>query len=333
MGEKMRTKKSGMNYLVPILISGLMLMFIFAVGCTPNNAGDAKAKGSNQLRIGSLPIEDNLPILVALQNGYFAAENLDVQLIPFQSPVESQSAFQSGELDGMVTDMLIAALLRSSGEDLRITSLTLGATPAEGRFAIVASPQSNIFSPSDLKGKSIGISTNSIIEYVTDGLLEEAGLKPSDVEKIVTPKIPVRIEMLLSNQIDAITVPDPHVSYVVAEGAKVIAEDTQGENLTQAVLIMTNKTLDTKKESMVRFYKAYTQAVEDINSAPEEYRELLLKNVNIPPKIADTYQVQHYSKPQLPAEKEVNKVLTWLKNKNLLKNEVTYEGLIQKGLY
>lgn len=322
------------------LTNFLMIMVIVAVvaGCT--QSGESNSESNNEikteldkLKIGTLPIEDNLAILVAAKNGYFAAENLEVELVSFQSPVESQSAFQSGELDGMVTDMTVAALLKSAGEDLRVTSLTLGANPQEGRFAIVAAPQSTIETVADLKGKSIGISTNSIIEYVTDGLLEEGGVNPSEVNKTTVAKIPLRVEMLLSNQIDAITVPDPQVSYVVAQGAKVIAEDTKGENMSQAVIIMTGKTISEKREAVTRFFKAYAKAVDDINNEPEQYQELLIDNMNIPESIAKSYGVQRYSKPQLPAKKEVNNIITWLKNKNLLKNEINYEDFIQKELY
>jgi len=322
-----------MKRIQSIMLFIMMIILVlggFVSGCSPKSKPDI---GLNTLKIGTLPLEDNLPILVAEKNGYFAEENLQVELIPFQSPVESQSVFQSGQLDAMITDLIIATLLKSAGEDVRVTSLTLGATPEEGRFAIVASPNSRIQTVADLKGKSIGISSNSIIEYVTDGLLVQGGVNPIEVNKTTVAKIPVRLEMLLNNQIDAIAVPDPHVSYTVAQGAKIIAEDIKGENLSQAVILMKKQTLDTQKEAVNGFYRAYARAVEDINKSPDQYQEILIKNVNIPSTIADTYQVQHYSKPQLPAEKEVNRIIDWLQNKNLLKNEITYKDLMQEGLF
>lgn len=315
--------KSLMIILTMILIATLILI----PGCAQKKTEAAS------LKIGSLTIEENLPILVAEKNGYFADENLQVELVPFQSPVELQSAFQSGELDGMITDIMIAALLKSSGADLRVTSIALGVTPQEGRFAIVASPNSNIKTVQDLKGKSIGISSNSIIEYVTDGLLKQGGVDPSEVKKTVIAKIPLRLEMLLSNQIDAIVVPDPHISYTVAKGAKIIAEDTQGENLSQSVTIMTGKALSDKEDAIVRFYKAYAKAVDDINNNPDQYKQLLVENLNIPEQIAASYSVQHYSKQQLPTENDVNNILVWLKNKNLLKNDIKYEDFVKTGLW
>ncbi|WP_019850458.1 ABC transporter substrate-binding protein [Desulfitobacterium sp. PCE1] len=312
----------------------LVLVLSLVTGCgQQNTANPGNPQSTNKLTIGSMNIEENLPILVAQQNGYFAEQNLEVQLIPFQSPVELQSAFQTGQLDGMITDIMIAALLKSSGEDLRVTSIALGATPEEGRFAIIASPASNVKTVSDLKGKSIGISNNSIIEYVTDKLLLEGGVNPSEVNKTTVAKLPLRVEMLLSNQIDAIVVPDPQISYVVSEGAKIIAEDTKGENLSQSVTIVRSNTLNEKKDALNRYYQAYTKGVQAINASPDQYKELLVKNVNIPESIAASYKVQHYSEPQLPEEKDVNKVLDWLQEKGLLKNPVDYPSFVQSGLY
>lgn len=233
----------------------------------------------------------------------------------------------------MITDIMIAAMLQSSGQDLRVTSIALGATPLEGRFAIVASPNSSIKTVQDLKEKSVGISNNSIIEYVTDGLLQEGGVNPSEVKKTTVAKIPVRVEMLLNNQIDAITVPDPQISYVVSKGAKIVAEDTQGANLSQSVILMKGKTIDSNSAAISNFYKAYTKAVDDINQTPDQYKDLLVKNANIPESVVESYKVQHYSKPQLPTENEFNNVITWMKSKNLLKNEVTYQGFVKSGLY
>lgn len=209
----------------------------------------------------------------------------------------------------------------------------MGATPEEGRFAIIASPKSDISSIQDLKGKSIGISNNSIIEYVTDKLLIAGGVDPNEVEKTTVAKLPLRVEMLLNDQIDAIVVPDPQITYVVSEGAKIIADDSQGANLSQSVIIMQNNTINEKKEALKSFYRAYTKAVQAINNNPDEFKSLLVSNVNIPESIVDTYSVQHYSEPQLPKENDVKPVLEWLDSKGLLQNKVEYGDFVYGDLY
>lgn len=309
------------------IMAVLLITLALLSGCAKGKAGEEQ-KETERLKIGVLPIEDIMPLLVAEKNGYFTEENLQVELVSFQSPVEQSSAMQSGEMDGMVTDMIVATLLKDSGLDLKMTSITLGVTPEEGRFAIIASPKSDIKTLADLKGKRIGISHNSIIEYVTDGLLEEAGIDPSEVKKTSIPKIPVRMEMLFSSQIDAIVVPDPLATFAEFKGGKIIAQDTE-KNLSQAVMLFDQKTLEQNQSGVEAFYRAYTKAVDDLNNHSEEYQTLLIENANIPEPIAQDYRMQHYPKPQAPGEEDVNNILDWMNKKGLLKNELQYQDLVQ----
>lgn len=309
------------------LMTVLLLMLALLVGCGQGKGDPAAEQG--QLKIGVLPIEDIMPLLVAEKNGYFAEEKVQVELVRFQSAVEQSNAMQSGNLNGMVTDMIVATMMKDSGLDLKITSITLGATPQEGRFAIIAAPGSSINTLQDLRGKSIGISHNSIIEYVTDGLLRDAGLDPTEVNKTSVPKIPLRMEMLFNNQIDAITVPDPMLTFAEFKGGKVIAQDTE-RNLSQAVILFDQKTLDQKKDTVAGFYRAYAKAVADLNNHPEEYKQLMVENVNIPEPIAKDYSLQHYPAPQVPSEQDVNNILQWMKEKELLKQDLKYTDLVQE---
>ena len=317
------------NAKVKMLLIGLILALALT-GCTQTNNEEVKQEPVQKLKIGMLPTEDSLPLIVAKQNGYYEEQNLDVELITFQSAVESQSAIQSGQIDGMITDMIVAALLKDSGLDIKITTITYGATPDRRRFAIVASPNSGIEKAEDLKGKSIGISNNSIIEYTTDKFLEEAGVNPQDVEKTAIPKIPVRLEMLLNNQIAAANIPEPLITFAELQGAKVIADDTTNVALSQAVLIMSNQAIENGLEG---FYKAYAKAVEEINADPSQYKDIFVKNINIPEPIIEKYQVPTYPTLQLPAEKDINDVLDWLNEKGLLPNSTKSQDLTQTGLY
>ncbi|WP_227767673.1 MetQ/NlpA family ABC transporter substrate-binding protein [Zhaonella formicivorans] len=313
------------------LLPALILLAVLAVGCGQDKVTQKKAENS-VLKIGLLPVEDGLPLVLAEQKGYFAEQGLQVELVPFQSAVERDSALQSGELHGVVTDVVAAALLRDSGLDIKITTLTLGASPQEGRFAILAAPGKGFEKLADLKGKTIGISQNSIIEYVTDGLLKQAGIAPEEIQKIAVPKIPVRLEMLLNGQLDAATLPDPLATFAEFKGAKIIAADT-ATNLSQVVLVMTNNALQEKGEVMRRFFTAYSRAVAELNSSPEKYRQLLVEEARIPEPIKDIYQMPHFPEPQLPEEEVVEDVLMWLTSKGLLQKEITFDDMVETGLY
>ncbi|HHW07002.1 MAG TPA: ABC transporter substrate-binding protein [Clostridia bacterium] len=319
-------KKAG-KYLLLMLAALLPLLFL--AGCSNPEQGS----GTNiTLKLGVLSLEDILPMVVADEKGYFAAEGLQVELIPFQSAVESQSAIQSGQIDGMMTDMIVAALLKDSGTDLRVTSVTLEATGDRRRFAIVVSPQSDITTLAGLKGKELAISFNSIIEYTTDVLLKHHGIDPEEVVKTAIPKIPVRLEMLVNNNIEAANIPDPLIAFAESNGCRTIVDD-RGLSVSQAVLVMTEKTLVEKKEALQGFYRAYAKAVQEINSNPQDYKDTMVAHISIPEPIVDAYRVPLFPEPKLPSEEEVNGVLSWLREKGAIGEHITYENFVAKDLY
>ncbi len=307
-------------------VSGLILLVLCLL--LLNGCGQTKSS-PEKLKIGVLQLEDAMPVFVAEKNSYFTQENVDVELVRFQSAVEQESAIQSGHLDGIINDLIVATLLKESGQNIKVTSIALGSTPEEGKFAIVAAPKSGIKTLQDLKGKKVGIANNTIIEYVTDGMLKDGGIDPSLVNKVSVPKIPVRMEMLFNNQLDAIVVPDPLLSFAEFKGASIVVQDT-ARNLSQSVVIFNQQTLEEKKGAVQAFYRAYTKAVDSLNNHPDDYKQLLIENVNIPEPIAKAYQIQSYPRPQLPAEEDINNVLEWMTQKGLLQSKLKYQDLVEK---
>jgi NitT/TauT family transport system substrate-binding protein len=280
--------------------------------------------------VGALPIEDSLPIYVAEQKGLFEEENLNVKIITFNSAHERDAAFRAGKIDGFIGDVLIAASMQNSGLPVSIVSVILGATPREGRLAIMASPKSGISSVNQLKGLRIAISRNTIIEYVTDSLLQEAGIEPVSVKKVEVKKISVRLEMLLNNQVEAATLPDPFAALAEFKGAKVIVDDTKGLNYSQTVLIFRDSFLKAKRVPVKRFLRALGEAAKLINKEPEKFRELLVKKGKLPEPIAESYKISRYPEPQLPTKQDVERVLDWLKERNLIKPDIAYEKIINR---
>ncbi len=93
---------------------------------------------------------------------------------------------------------------------MKIVSLELQETGDKMRFAIIAGSQSNISAVSDLEGREIAISNNTVIEYITDTLRGDVQL-----QKLEVKKVPIRMQMLLDNEIDAATLPEPLASYAL----------------------------------------------------------------------------------------------------------------------
>ncbi|MBO8125727.1 MAG: ABC transporter substrate-binding protein [Firmicutes bacterium] len=289
-------------------------------------AAVAKNETPFTLKIGFIPAEDELPLFVGKERGDFAHAGVDLRLVPFASAVERDTAFRAGQLDGIVCDLVAVGLFGKGGMDVKVASITLGAKPEEGRFALLAAPGSGITSPSELKGVPVGVSNNSIIEFVNYQLLSAAGLKPEEIKTIEIPKVPVRLEMLINGQVKAATLPDPIAALAEAKGAKVIASDTEFEvNLSPIVYVFTDKALKEKSLALNMFYKTYTDIVQEINEDPEKFRSYLLENCRIPKLIEDEYPVPQFPLPTIPTKAEWDLVMDWMVEKGLLKAALPYE--------
>lgn len=306
-----------------------VVAFLLITACMVATGGLALAKAS-QVSLGMLPVVDNLPFYVAEREGLFRKHGVEVRLVPFASAVERDTALRVGAIDGGLADVIMAALMEGTGTDVSIVSLGLGASPSEGRFALLGAPGGDVKSVKDLKGRSLAISGNTIIEYVADEIIRGAGLKATDVEKIEIPKLPVRLEMLLSGRLEAAVLPDPMATYAQARGARLIADDTKAD-ISQTVMVFRADALGEKAASVKQLLAAYAEAADRINASPEGYRGLLADTANVPESIRRTYQIDHYPSPQMPTEDYVEKVLAWMVRKRLLPTTVTYGQLVEAG--
>jgi NitT/TauT family transport system substrate-binding protein len=229
---------------------GLVVLLALAVaapvstGCSQGTAQDAGAL--SPIRIGTLPTEDSLPLWVAERAGLFKDDGLTVKIAVFQSAQERDAALTAGTIDALAGDAITAAALRSGGVPVKVVTVMLGATSKEGRFGIAVKPGSTVASLQDLAGKPIGSASGTIQEYVLDSLMLQAGLGPNDIKKQEVKKVSVRFESLMGGKLEAAVLPGPFLAMAERQGAKVVADDTGDSNISQTMLVVGERYLDTK---------------------------------------------------------------------------------------
>lgn len=299
---------------------------------TSKSAG-TKAVAPAKIRIGTLPTEDVLPLWVAEKDGLFKKAGLDVTITTFQSAQERDAALTAGAVDGTMGDLIAAASLRAGGVRVKVATIMLGATPQQGRFGIVVKPGSKATSLKQLAGVPVGTSSASIQEFVLDELMQAAGVPAASVKKEEVKKVPVRFELLMSGKLAAAALPEPFISLAQKSGAKVIADDTTGANISQTVLIFSQKYLDDPAGSAAvsKLLGVWDIAAAAVNKNPDSFRGLLVEKARLPQPLADNYKVNTYPIAQLPTPAEVATVLTWMKSEKLLKVGVTYPDLMWNG--
>lgn len=285
------------------------------------------AEGTPALKFGTLPTEDALPLWAAEKEGTFGREGLNFEIITFQSAQERDVALASGAIDAFMGDLIAAALLESSGVPVRVATIMLGAAPSEGRFGIVAAPGSGIADLKALAGVPVGTSSDTIQEYVLDGLMRQAGV--NNVKKEEVKKVPVRFELLMSGKIKAAALPEPLLSLAEKQGARLLADDTSGDNLSQTVLVVSERYLTRPggPEGLRKLLRVWDDGVARVNTDPNAWRAVLVEKARLPKPIAESYRVNRYPTSQLPSEADVAAVLSWMSGKGLLKKPVAYRDL------
>ena len=299
------------------------LMLFMTVGCGPEQQG--KDTKLSKLTIGLMPDTDSIPFIIAAERGYFAEEGVEVELVPFKSAMERDAALQSGNLDGAVSDLLAVIFARSGGFSMHAVSYT------DGNYNLVAGGNAGISAAADLRGKEIAISRNTIIEYVTDEILSVNGMKEQDVSKVVIPQIPVRLEMLQSGNLAAAVLPEPMASVAVASGSRYVT-GSGDLGINPGVIVFTDSSINEKAQSIRAMYRAYNKAVKYLNDTPRaEYIDLVMEKSGFPAPARDALDLKPYRSAGLPAEKDVEETVRWVKNKEL-GGDYSYDDLVSKLL-
>lgn len=294
--------------------------------------GTLAARGQEEtgpIKLAFLPILDSLPFYIAEQEGYFAEEGLDVQAVPVSSPVERDQLMQAGEIQGMLNELSSTALFNQSDINVQTVQTVRMATDKSPVFRILASPQSGITTPAGLAGQEIGVSKNSIIEYLTDRILQNEGLTDEQIAVKSVPVIPERFQLLMSGQIPAATLPDPLAQAAVAAGAVEVISDTAYPSYSMSVLSFSSATIKNNRTSVKKFLKAWNKAVKALNENPDRFRALFLEKVRVPPAVSETFVIPAFADPELPAEEDWNDVLDWLESKGLIDNRAAYGDSVQ----
>jgi len=292
------------------------------VGCMPARPEEPK------LKLALIPVLDTIPIFIAQQNGYFAEQGITVETIPVKSPQERDVLVTTGQVDGVLTDLQSVGLLNKDAPKLKAVYTSRRPFPNAPMFRILAGPKTAINAPADLKGVPIGISANTVMEYLTDRMLAGEGLKPNDIAKIEIGQIPVRFEQLMNGNIQAAALPDPLAQGAIAAGAKLIVDDSKYGDLSQSVLSFTTEALSAKPGTVKKFLVAWEKAVNELNANPDKYRGVLIEQGRVPKSIQDTYTMPPFPGRGVPGADEVKDVVAWLKAKGLIGRDIPYSDMV-----
>lgn len=256
---------------------------------------------SESINIGVMPSENILPIIYAEENGIFEKYGIDVNVTIFKSAVDRDTAFQTGELDGVATDMLSVIFLNDAGFDVKITTEDIT------NFKVISVVKD---------GTSIGVSKNTVIEYVAERYIQNT---EKSYEIIYVPAVPVRLELLNTKELDMAVLPEPLAS--VPADAEVLDCSNEME-LYPGVHAFNSSAL--QKKDIASFYKAYNEAVDIINnSSVDEFKSILTFSIGFAEEMFEDYTLPVYNKTKESNESDFNSVMSWMNHKDYSQSQYT----------
>lgn len=333
MGNKLSINRSVSIF---ALIVAAAMVFCALYGC--GSSDDAHIDFA-PIKIGTMPTEDMLPAWVAEKDGIFADEGIDVEIESFDSASALSAAIASGDVDMAMVDVMRAVKLCESGTPVVLEWVTLGTEAAQGVFGVLAPAQAPYSTLNELAdaasagevASGVGVAANTVPEYVYDKLLEEAGVGADVIPTTEVASLPERYSLLVSGNLAAAALPGSLLELGVANGMKLLADDSVGENLSCSVMIARSGFAADHTEEIAKVAKAWDLAVDSISSDPGAYVMLLAQKANINSAIAETYPISDYpyalagSSLAHPATDLVEPQIAWMLEKGYLTKDAAYD--------
>src|SRR5689334_4828723 len=287
------------------IVLALFSLVLVLSACAPQSAGT--------LKIAVLPIIDTLPMYVARQEGLFAKHGVNVEFIPVASAPERDQLIAAGGADGTINETLAVMLFNKENVQMQVVRYALRPTEGNGHFFILASAKSGIASVDGLKGVEIGVSQGTVIEYVTERLLQADGFTSEEIKTIAVPKIPDRMALLASGELLAGVMPDPLASLVVSQGGVIVTDDSSHPEYGFSVISFRKSVIDANPEAIKGFLAAVEEATGLLNADPTKYKNLLSEQKLVPPPLMESYSVPVFPTAGIPTAAEWADALNWLK--------------------
>src|SRR3954469_23108925 len=163
---------------VAALLAGALLGMAL-VACGGGGAEPGAPKGAT-LVLDFQPNAVHSGIYAAQANDYFRDEGIDLKIQEPSSTSDSAKLLESGRADFAVMDINDFGIARERGLDL----VAIAAIVQRPLASVIARDRTEIRTPADLAGKTIGVTGVPSDDAVLDTVLRSGGVDPSDVHRV-----------------------------------------------------------------------------------------------------------------------------------------------------
>jgi NitT/TauT family transport system substrate-binding protein len=216
----MRLARAGVRNSVLRIVLAVLPVVALASGCQTSASGTSGAGGA--LTVAVVPGIDNAPLRVAVQQGLFRQQGVDVTIKDYSSLSAELQAVTSGQAQIAAGDYTGFFYAQATGR-AKLQLIADGEDAATDSIAILTLPSSGITTPQQLSGQPGGVATlpaqvipySATIPYniqtlAAEEVLQNDGVSPSSVTWTQTPASQM-ISSLRSGKVKAILATEPYI--------------------------------------------------------------------------------------------------------------------------
>lgn len=321
----------------------LFLLLALALAGAPwsgTRAGDA-------VKVGIVETSSSGHVFIAVEQGYFAAEGLNVTLIPFEAAQPVAVAVVTGNLDIGVS-ALTAGLYSLAGQGaLKLVAGQSRDLPTYQNINYLASNrawEAGLRAPKDLAGHSIALTQVGAPGHYALGMLaEKYHFDLKSLRILPLQSFPNIVSALAGGQVDAgMLAATPGLAAVNKGEAKLIGWVGEETPWQIGGVFVTTATADNRREFVQRFLRAYVKGAREYYAAfsgPDgkradgrtatAMREIIAKYTG-----QSAEQLRDgigYVDPEARLDlKDILHQIAWYKSQNMLKLEGTGEFIVDR---
>ncbi|WP_326918781.1 ABC transporter substrate-binding protein [Actinophytocola sp.] len=192
-------------------------VFLLVLACVLSGCGrdaDESALAGpelNKITVGVLPIVDSASLYLAMRNGYFAEEGLEVEVKTLAGGAAAVPGLRNDEVQFALGNYVSFFAAQAAGAlDVKLVADAYQASP--GTFMIMVSRDSPMRKARDLAGKKIAVNTRAnVVELTARSALQTAGVDPDTVTFVPIP-FPEMTAALVGGAVDAAVMVEPYIT-------------------------------------------------------------------------------------------------------------------------
>jgi NitT/TauT family transport system substrate-binding protein len=239
--------------------------FVLAVGAML--AGIAGAAGPEKVSVGVNRLSAGAPLYIAKEKGFFAEQDIDVDLSHLTSAQTIGLAVASGDVRFGMTAVSAGIYTMAAKGQLKMIAGGYEERPGFRGVALVASKaayERGLRSPADLKGKRIAITAvGSGSHNQLARLAHKYAFSPDDMQLLELHTLANEVSAVKSSQVDATLLPATLARELEDSGAARIIVWMGDEIPTQfGGVFATPETIDKRRGLTTRFVRAYVKALQ-----------------------------------------------------------------------